>query len=64
MKVSNPQLFSAKHLPQFVLGVFQSSLLLFRKIFSGTIYVEIQHRHGRLVWRSFSSFAPLGGMFE
>jgi hypothetical protein len=41
-KPANQQLFSAKDLPQFVLGVFQDSLLPLRQIFPGTIYVKVQ----------------------
>jgi len=34
------------------------------KIFTGTVNIKIQHRHGRLIRRSFAPFAVLRGTFQ
>ena len=49
--------FSAEYLTQFVFGTFENALAFFRKIFAGAVDVEVQHRHGGLIWFRFATFA-------
>jgi len=58
-KVKRECLRPAKHIPQFVFGSFQNTLLFLRKGFACAIDIEIEHRHRGLIGRAF---APLAGL--
>ena len=57
-------LCAAKNVAQFVLCVFENSLLSLRQIFPGAIDVEIQHRHRGLIRCALAPVALFGGMFQ
>src|SRR5436190_11753748 len=53
-----------KCFPEFILGAFQNPLLLCRKSGAGAVDVKIEHRHGRLIGRSFAPVAAFSRAFQ
>jgi hypothetical protein len=55
---------SPKGLAQFVLRVFENTLLFLWQILAGAIDVKVQHRHRWLIRLRFASLAVLGRAFQ
>ena len=58
------ELRSAENVSQFLLSVFQNSLLFSRQIRSRSIDVEVQHRHRGLIRCALTPVALFGGVFQ
>jgi len=54
----------AKYIPQFVFGSFQNTLLFLGKGFARAIYIEVEHRHRRLIRRALAPLAGVCRAFE
>lgn len=55
---------SAKQIPQFFFGLFESLALGLRQIFSCPVDVEVQHRHGGAERIGLAALAVFSGLLE